>query len=125
MSADLPIFIDPPERLAVEIPRMELREALRFSKKFGKPAQDDDAFLYSTKDGFFVEIGSFRKGFPLKGEWTGCVSLNAQLLMTFWNALPKGQQTEVRYERGWLHLGALALGRAVWQPKYDPEWMNQ
>lgn len=122
--ADLPIFIDPPAALEVTVPRRQLREALRLCKKFGAPNEHSEAYLYSTKDQFFIEVGRFRQGFPLTGDWTGCISLNANLLLTYWNTLPKGTETTVRYERGWLNLSTLALGRAVWQPKYDPQWME-
>ena len=122
-TADFPIFIDPPDTLVQYVPRLELREALRVSKKFGKPPDDADAYLYASESEFFLEVGTYRRSFPLDGSWYGCTSLRADLLMTFWNTLPKGDRLPVRYERGWLCLGTLAVGRAVWQPKYDPQWM--
>lgn len=123
--SDFPIFIDPPDVLTQRVDRLLLREALRLAMKFGKVRSDTEAYLYSTDAGFFVEAGSFRRSFPLDGEWSGCVSLQAELLLKFWNKLPKCQVLSIQYERGWLNLDSLSLGRAVWQPKYDPQWMTQ
>jgi hypothetical protein len=123
-SPDLPIFLDPPEVLTALVPRQQLREALRLAKKFGPSDEESAAYLYSAEGKLFVEAGRYRQGFPHKGDWSGCISLKASLLLTYWNSLPKGDEVTLKYERGWLSIGTLALGRAVWQPKYDPQWME-
>lgn len=122
-SPDYPIFIDPPTSLRQHVPRMEMREALRLAKKIGRVKRNADAYLYTADETFYLEAGHSRRGFPSVGNWDGCVSLRADILLPFWNSLPHCEPLEVRYDSGWLYFGTLAIGRAVWQPKYDPEWM--
>ena len=122
---DTPIFIDPPDILMQRVQRLRAREAFRLAKKFGKLQVESEAYLYSSEEAFYIEAGNYRMSFPLDGEWYGCVSLSAHLLLGFWNSLPKGEMLTILYERGWLSLESLSVGRALWQPKYDPDWMTR
>ena len=123
-SNDFPLFIDPPEALSQVVATEQLRLCLRNAAKFGKPTKEQEVFVYATEDRFCIEIGTFRHWFEIEGNWSGCVSLNARLMLQCRGAISRKPQTQIKYDRGWLYLDTLGIGRALWQPKYDPDWMS-
>jgi hypothetical protein len=126
MSSDsFQIDLDPPGRQTQHINRKELRECLRLAKKFGNCLDSDFSHLYTSGDKFYIEVGITRRGFLATGDWSGCASIPAIQLLQFWNSLPKDKTIEVSYQDRWLGFGTLRIGRAVWQPKYDPEWLEE
>jgi len=126
MSSDsFQIDLDPPGRQTQTIDRKELRECLRLAKKFGHCSDTDLAHFYTSDDQFYIEIGLTRRAFPANGEWSGCASIPSIQLLQFWNSLPKQNLIEVSYANRWLGFGTLQIGRAVWQPKYDRDWLEE
>lgn len=116
--------IEPPTAMVQFVPRLALREALRLAKKFGRHSDETNAFFYSTEDSIYLELGGYRQEFDLEGDWSGCASVKASLILPFWNSLPKCNPLLIRYDRGWIHFCSLAMGKSVWQPKYDPDWVS-
>ena len=122
---DYDIRIDPPELLSATVLRLELRTALRLARKFGHTDLTAPAFFYVDGGKLHIEIGDYRTALDCPDYWDGCVSVRARLLTDFWNSLPKGKESVIQYEKGWLSISGLKLGRANWQPKQDEDRMQR
>jgi hypothetical protein len=115
----------PPQVLSIEVPRRELREALRKAKGFALKDSEIQVHLFADKECLVLEAGDYRHRLAVVGEWRGCVSVDANVLLPFWNALPKSTLLTLTYTNGWLQIEGLSVGLATWTPKYETDWMSE